>query len=179
MNKVFREYIDEFGVVYLDDIVVYSQILEEYLEHLRNVLARLWEHQLYVKLSKCFFAHKQIDFLRHVIEEGWIKMDKQKIKAITDWPPPKDIHALRSFFGLCNFYRLFVKNYSLIAVPLIELLKKATPWDWGPSLLKLFREDMEDPSLSQLTVPSILGPNSIRKRRAGAILDDRVIHATR
>ncbi|OIT40549.1 putative mitochondrial protein, partial [Nicotiana attenuata] len=58
-------------------------------------------------------------------------MDQQKIQAITDWPPPKDIHALRAFLGLCNFYQRFVKNHSLIVVPLIELLKKVMPWDWG------------------------------------------------
>ncbi|XP_075079357.1 uncharacterized protein LOC107827306 [Nicotiana tabacum] len=138
MNQVFREYIDEFVVVYLDDIVVYSQTLEEHLMHLRKVLARLREHELYAKLSKCSFAQKQIDFLGHVIEEGRIKMDQQKIQAITDWPPPKDIHALRAFLGLCNFYRRFVKNYSLIAVPLTELLKKVTPWEWGPKRAEAF-----------------------------------------
>ncbi|OIT08969.1 putative mitochondrial protein, partial [Nicotiana attenuata] len=65
-------------------------------------------------------------------------MDQQKIQAITDWPPPKDAHALRAFLGLCNFYRRFVKNYSLIAVPLTELLKKVTPWDWGPRRAEAF-----------------------------------------
>nr|XP_009769533.1 PREDICTED: uncharacterized protein LOC104220373 [Nicotiana sylvestris] len=130
MDHEIELYIDEFVVVYLDDIVVYSKTLEEHLMHLRKVLSRLREHELYAKLSKCSFAQKQIDFLGHVIEEGWIKMDKQKIHAITDWPPPKDIHALRAFLGLCNFYRRFVKNYSLIAVPLTELLKKVTPWEW-------------------------------------------------
>uniref|UniRef100_A0A1S4DKT9 Uncharacterized mitochondrial protein AtMg00860-like n=1 Tax=Nicotiana tabacum TaxID=4097 RepID=A0A1S4DKT9_TOBAC len=114
------------------------QTLEEHLEHLRKVLSRLREHELYAKLSKCSFAQKQVDFLGHVIEEGRIKMDHQKIKAITKWPPPKDIHALRSFLGLCNFYRRFVKSYSLIGVPLTELLKKATPWDWGPKRAEAF-----------------------------------------
>nr|XP_016502727.1 PREDICTED: uncharacterized mitochondrial protein AtMg00860-like [Nicotiana tabacum] len=109
-----------------------SQTLEEHLEHLQKVLARLGERELYVKLSKCSFAQKHIDFLGHVIEEGRIKMDQQKIQAITDWLPLKDIHALRAFLGLCNFYWQFVKKYSLIAVPLIELLKKVMPWDWGP-----------------------------------------------
>nr|XP_016458476.1 PREDICTED: RNA-directed DNA polymerase homolog [Nicotiana tabacum] len=94
INQVFREYIDEFVVVYLDDIVVYSKTLDEHLEPLRKDLARLQEHELYVKLSKCSFAQKQIHFLGHVIEEGRIKMDQQKIRAITEWPPPKDIHAL-------------------------------------------------------------------------------------
>ncbi|OIT19555.1 hypothetical protein A4A49_59137, partial [Nicotiana attenuata] len=65
-------------------------------------------------------------------------MDQQKIQAITDWPPPKDVNALRVFLGLCNFYQWFVKNYSLIAVPLKELLKKVTPWDWGPRRAEAF-----------------------------------------
>ncbi|OIT06388.1 putative mitochondrial protein, partial [Nicotiana attenuata] len=65
-------------------------------------------------------------------------MDQQKIQAITDWPTPKDVHALRAFLGLCNFYQRFVKNYSLIAVPLTELLKKVTPWDWGPRRAEAF-----------------------------------------
>ncbi|OIT29381.1 putative mitochondrial protein, partial [Nicotiana attenuata] len=65
-------------------------------------------------------------------------MDQQKNQAITDWPPPKDVHALRAFLGLCNFYRRFVKNYSLIAVPLTELLKKVTPWHWGPRRVEAF-----------------------------------------
>ncbi|XP_070033061.1 uncharacterized mitochondrial protein AtMg00860-like [Nicotiana tomentosiformis] len=57
-------------------------------------------------------------------------MDQRKIQAITDWPPSKDIHALRAFLGLCNFYRRFGKNYPFIALPLTEILKKAMPWDW-------------------------------------------------
>nr|XP_016453102.1 PREDICTED: uncharacterized mitochondrial protein AtMg00860-like [Nicotiana tabacum] len=73
-----------------------------------------------------------IDFLRHVIKEGRIKMDQQKIQAITYWPPPNDIHALGAFLGLCNFYWRFMKNYSIFVVPLRELFKKVMPWDWGP-----------------------------------------------
>nr|XP_016511041.1 PREDICTED: RNA-directed DNA polymerase homolog [Nicotiana tabacum] len=76
MSQVFREYIDEFVVVYLDDIVVYSQTMEEHLEHLRKVLNRLREHEFYAKLSKCSFTQKQIDFLGHVIGEGRIRMDQ-------------------------------------------------------------------------------------------------------
>nr|XP_016465282.1 PREDICTED: RNA-directed DNA polymerase homolog [Nicotiana tabacum] len=79
MNQVFQEYIDKFIVVYLDDIMVYSKTLEEQLENLRKVLDRVRDHELYVKLSKCSFTQKQIDFLGHVIEEGRIKMDQLKI----------------------------------------------------------------------------------------------------
>nr|XP_018634343.1 uncharacterized mitochondrial protein AtMg00860-like [Nicotiana tomentosiformis] len=84
------------------------------------------------------FAQKKIDSLVHVIEEGRIKMDQHKIQTVTNWPPPKDIHALRAFLGLCNFYRRFVKNYSLIALPLTEHLEKVAPWDWGPKRAEAF-----------------------------------------
>ncbi|XP_070057067.1 uncharacterized mitochondrial protein AtMg00860-like [Nicotiana tomentosiformis] len=65
-------------------------------------------------------------------------MDQQKIQTITYWLPPKDIHTLKVILGLCNFYRRFVKNYSPIALPMIELLKKVTPWDWGPKRAEAF-----------------------------------------
>ncbi|OIT36285.1 putative mitochondrial protein, partial [Nicotiana attenuata] len=65
-------------------------------------------------------------------------IDQQQIQAITDWLPLKDIHALRAFLGLCNFYRRFVKNYYLIAVTMTVLLKKVTPWDWGPRRAEAF-----------------------------------------
>uniref|UniRef100_A0A1S4BUA7 Uncharacterized mitochondrial protein AtMg00860-like n=1 Tax=Nicotiana tabacum TaxID=4097 RepID=A0A1S4BUA7_TOBAC len=117
-----------------------------------------------MRSNKCSFAQKQIDFLGHVIEEGRIKMDQQKIQAITEWPPPKDIHALRSFLGLCNFYRRFVKSYSLIAVPLTELLKKATPWDWGPKRAKAFDAlKMAMSSSPVLALPDLAKPFEVRR----------------
>uniref|UniRef100_A0A1S4D424 Reverse transcriptase/retrotransposon-derived protein RNase H-like domain-containing protein n=1 Tax=Nicotiana tabacum TaxID=4097 RepID=A0A1S4D424_TOBAC len=139
------------------------QTLEEHLEHLRKVLARLREHELYAKLSKCSFAQKQIDFLEHVMEEGRIKMDQQKIQAITEWPPLEDIHALRSFLGLCNFYRCFVKSYSLVAVPLTELLKKVTPWDWGPKRAEAFDAlKMAMSSSPVLALPDLAKPFEVQ-----------------
>ncbi|OIT19437.1 putative mitochondrial protein, partial [Nicotiana attenuata] len=78
-----------------------------------------------------------------------------KIQAITEWLPPKDVHALRAFLGLCNFYRRFVKNYSLIAVPLTELLKKVTPWDWGPRRA----EDFNALKMAMSSSPVLAFPN--------------------
>nr|XP_016513366.1 PREDICTED: uncharacterized mitochondrial protein AtMg00860-like [Nicotiana tabacum] len=90
-------------------------------------------------------------------------MDQQKIQAITDWPPPKDIHAFRSFLGLRNFYRRFVKNYSLITVPLIELLKKATLWDWGPSRTEAFNAlKMAMSSSPVLALPDLAKPFEVQ-----------------
>nr|XP_016436218.1 PREDICTED: uncharacterized protein LOC107762370 [Nicotiana tabacum] len=82
------------------EIFEHGKKLGAHMDHLQKVLSRLREDELYMKLFKCSFAQKQIDFLGHVIEEGRIKMDQQKIQTIIDWPPPKDIHTLRVFLGL-------------------------------------------------------------------------------
>nr|XP_016498166.1 PREDICTED: uncharacterized mitochondrial protein AtMg00860-like [Nicotiana tabacum] len=147
-------------------------MLEEHLEQLRKVLARLQEHEVYVKLSKYAFAQKHIHFLGHVIEEGRIKMYQQKIHVVTDWPPPKDIHALRAFLGLCNFYRKFVKVYSLIALPLTELLKKVTPWDWGPKQVEAFNASRAAMSSSPvLALPDWAKPFEVNTDASDYALD--------
>lgn len=82
MNDVLKEYVDPFVVVYLDDGVVYSQSLEDHVDHLRKVLAKLREDQLYVKMEKFEFAQKEIMFLGHIVSAGHVKMDQQKVKAL-------------------------------------------------------------------------------------------------
>ncbi|KAM0999125.1 hypothetical protein FF1_005867 [Malus domestica] len=124
MNKVFHPYLDKFVVVYIDDIVVYSKTLEEHVKHLRIVFKTLREHELYVKKEKCSFATKEVEFLGHKIREGKLMMEKGKIKAIQKWEPPTKVPTLRSFLGLANYYRRFIKGYSAIAAPLTDLLKK-------------------------------------------------------
>ncbi|KAK4382079.1 Retrovirus-related Pol polyprotein from transposon.6 [Sesamum angolense] len=132
MNQVLQGFLDEFVMVYLDDIVVYSGTLAEHVEHLRQVLTRLREHELYAKVSKCSFAQESISFLGHIVERGRIRMDPKKVQAIEEWQPPSDVHDLRSFLGLANYYRHFVKGYSKIARPMTDLLKKTETWDWTP-----------------------------------------------
>jgi hypothetical protein len=130
MNDVFHDYIDKFVVVYLDDIVVYSESFEDHLIHLRLVLSRLRENSLYVKKEKCEFARQEILFLGHKISLGRILMDEAKVKAIHDWPAPKSVSELRSFLGLANYYRKFIAAYSKKAAPLTDLLKKNGKWHW-------------------------------------------------
>ncbi|XP_022843217.1 uncharacterized protein LOC111366751 [Olea europaea var. sylvestris] len=122
---------DDFVVVYLDDIVIYSETLEEHVQHVRQVFNRLRENELYAKPSKCSFAQTSINFLGHIIEQGKIRIDSIKVTAIRDWQPPKTVYDVRSFLGLCNYYRRFVKGYSVIALSLIELTKKDEDWDWS------------------------------------------------
>ena len=129
MNDVLFDYLDAFVVVYLDDIVVYSQTLSEHEMNLKKVFQQLREHKLYVNLEKREFAREQITFLGHKISEGWIQMDERKVHAVIDWPAPTKVTELRSFLGLANYYRRFIKGYSNIVSPLTYLLKKDQAWD--------------------------------------------------
>jgi len=98
MNDIFREWLDDFVVVYIDDILIYSVSLEEHAEHLRKVFQRLRENKLYAKLEKCEFGVTEVNFLGHRITQEGLKMDDHKVKAIVDWEPPKSVPALKSFW---------------------------------------------------------------------------------
>jgi hypothetical protein len=126
MNDVFRPFLDEFVIIYLDDILVYSKKLNEHRAHLQKVLDALRKHQLYAKASKCALFQTQVDFLGHVVSGNGIEPDPKKIEAVTSWPKPKTVTELRSFLGLANFYRRFVQGFSKITAPLNDLLKKDT-----------------------------------------------------
>jgi hypothetical protein len=91
MNNVFRKYLDKFVIVFIDDILIYSKTKEEHEEHLRIVLQTLREHQLYAKFSKCEFYQDKVQYLGHVISGEGISVDPEKVKAILDWPVPKDV----------------------------------------------------------------------------------------
>ena len=130
MNDILHEYLDKFVVVFLDDILVYSKSLQEHEKHLSMVLERLREHKLYAKASKCDFFQKQLEYLGHDVSVEGIKVSSCKVKAIQEWPIPKTVKQVRSFVGLANFYRKFIKGFSAIAKPLTELTKKDVPFEW-------------------------------------------------
>ncbi|KAL2480321.1 RNA-directed DNA polymerase [Abeliophyllum distichum] len=131
MNHVLRAFIGKFVVVYFDDILVYIKNLDEHIEQLRCVLNALRDEQLYANLKKYTFCMEQVVFLGYVVIANGIEVDEEKIKAIKEWPTPKSVIDVRSFHGLASFYRRFVKDFSTLATPLTEIIKKSVGFNWG------------------------------------------------
>ena len=140
MNRIFHAYLDRFVVVFIDDILVYSKSREEHADHLRIVLQTLADHQLYAKLKKCDFWMEKVHFLGHVISAEGVSVDPAEIAAVVDWPKPTNITEVRSFLGLAWYYRRFVKDFSKIAVPLTQLLRKNHNFEWTEECEASFQE---------------------------------------
>jgi hypothetical protein len=124
MNSVFMDYLDKFVVVFIDDILIYSQNEQEHEEHLRKVLQRLRDCQLYAKLSKCKFWISEVMFLDHIINREGLAVDPKKVTAILDWKAPKDVRGIKSFIGMAGYYRRFIEGFSKIARPMIALWQR-------------------------------------------------------
>jgi hypothetical protein len=131
MNSVFMPELDKFVVVFIDDILVYSKSEEERVGHLHVVLQRLREHHLYAKLSKCDFWLKKIKFLGHTISQAGIAIDPDKVQEVMNWKPPTTVRQIRSFLGLAGYYQRFIPDFSRIAKPITELLKKEAKFVWS------------------------------------------------
>jgi hypothetical protein len=108
VNNNFREYLDEFLVIYLNDLLIYSETLEEHKRHVRLVLKRLQEAGLYVKLQKCQFHTTKVSFLRFMISSEGVHMNPAKVEAVLGWERPKSAHNVQVFLGFANFYRRFI-----------------------------------------------------------------------
>jgi hypothetical protein len=133
MNNVFMDYLDKFVVVFIDDILVYSQNEQEHEEHLRKVLQRLRDCQLYAKLSKCEFWISEVLFLGHIINQDGLAVDPKKEATILDWKASKDVRGIKSFIGMVDYYRRFIEGISKIAKPMKALLAKKVEFKWTPA----------------------------------------------
>ncbi|XP_021754616.1 uncharacterized protein LOC110719943 [Chenopodium quinoa] len=139
MHRIFRPYLDMFVVVFIDDIPVYSNSKEDHEDHLRKVLQLLREHQLYAKLSKCEFWLEKVAFLGHVISKEGVSLDAAKVQAVQEWPTPRNVLEVRSSLGLAGYYRRFIKDYSKIARPMTNLMKKECKFIWSPECEEAFQ----------------------------------------
>jgi hypothetical protein len=130
MNKVFMEYLDKFIVVFIDDILIFSKMVEKHEEHLTLVLEKLRSNQVYAKFSKCEFWLTEVAFLGHVISIGGVSVDPGKVKGVLNWMPPTTTSGIQSFLGLARYYCRFIKDFSKIAKPMTKLLEKNKAFEW-------------------------------------------------
>jgi len=138
MNDIFGDLLDVFVIIYLDDILIYSNNPADHAKHVREVLRRLRQHGLYARPDKCRFSTDTVDYLGFILSPEGLKMDPSKVKTIQDWPEPRKVKDIQSFLGFANFYRRFISDYSKIVVPLTRLTRKGVPWSFTDDARKSF-----------------------------------------
>ena len=154
-------------LIYLDDIIIFSDTFESHLSRLEAVFQRLHEYNLKLKASKCEFFRTQVTYLGHVVSEDGIKTDPEKLKVLEDWPIPKSVKDVRKFLGFAGYYRRFVKGFARIVRPLNDLLvgnstkkpsRRRTPFEWGETQQRAFETIIE-----KLSNPPVLAYADYRK----------------
>jgi hypothetical protein len=123
MNQMLGPHLNRFVCIYLDDILIFSKTEDEHFHHLQQVLHTLRQKELKAKLSKCDFFKDELKFLGHIVSAKGIQPDPAKVAVVSDWPTPKTIYDVRSFLGLANYFRKFIRGYAAISAPLTDLLK--------------------------------------------------------
>jgi hypothetical protein len=151
MNKVFMEYLDRFVIVFIDDILIYSKSYSDHEEHLRLVLQKLRDNQLYTKYSKCEFWIDEVPFLGHIISIGGVSVDPTKVKEIMAWSVPTIVTEVQSFLGLAGYYQRFIEGFSKIAKPMTLLLEKGREFKWDEKC-----QDSFDQLKKRLMSPPVL-----------------------
>ncbi|XP_075449336.1 uncharacterized protein LOC142490799 [Ascaphus truei] len=139
VNEIFRDILNTFLIVYLDDILIFSKTAQDHIKHVQQVLLRLRENHLFAKLEKCQFHLKSVAFLGYVISDSGFKMDPEKLKAILEWPLPTTLKAVQRFLGFANYYRRFIRNFSDTVSPITTLTKRgADPSSWSVTAKEAF-----------------------------------------
>ena len=133
MNSIFSDLLDICVLVYLNDILIYSDNSIDHKQHVREVLRRLRNNKLYAHADKCSFHKDTVEYLSYILAPSGLTMDNNKVKVIQDWPEPWKVKDIQSFLGFANFYRRFIHNYSDLTVPLTRLTQKGTLWSFSDS----------------------------------------------
>ena len=140
MHRVFQPYLDQFIVVFVDDILIYSKSKEKHEGHLRIVLQLLRDRQLYAKFSKCEFWLTEVKFLGHVISASSVSVDLEKVEAVMNWKRPKLVFEILNFLGLVRYYRRFIEDFSRLTVPMKRLTRKKVKFEWNGLYERAFQE---------------------------------------
>ena len=138
MNRVFLGMTGSRCVVYLDDVLVFGESLQEHNERLREIFEKLRQFNLKIEPDKCEFLKTELNYLGHVVTSEGVKPDPQKVKAIKEFPTPKNTTDVKSFLGLAGYYRKFIPQFSKMAKPLNDLLKKDNAWQWEQEQIESF-----------------------------------------
>lgn len=128
VNGVLRDMLNLFLFVYTDDILIFSETLDEHVQHIRLVLRRILENQLCVKAEKCEFHAPSVTFLGFVVQQEWLALDPAKVQAVAEWPSPFSRKQLQRFLGFTNFYRHFIRN---CMAPLTRLTSTLKVFSWS------------------------------------------------
>ncbi|CAN4084997.1 unnamed protein product [Withania somnifera] len=129
MHRVLKPYLDSFVIVFIDDILVYSQSKSDHERHLNVILRTPREHKLYAKFSKCEFWLESFAFLGHIVSKDGVSVDPAKIRVVRDWPRPTTLYEIHGFVGLTGYYRRFIEGFSSIAAPLTGLTGRVLLFD--------------------------------------------------
>ena len=121
MHRVFQPYLDQFVVISVDDILIYSKSKEKHEDHLRIVRHALRNHRLYAKFNKCEFSLSEVRFLGHEVSSSSVLVDPEKVEEVMSWERPKLVFKIHSFLGLTGYYRRFVEDFSRLATPMTKL----------------------------------------------------------
>jgi hypothetical protein len=140
MNRVFHDYLDQFTIVFIADILIYSKTSEEHEEHLQKILERLRNEKLYAKLEKCEFWLDSVSFLGHVISREGVAINPKKVKVVVEWTRLTSVFEIQSFLGLAGYYRRFIKGFSKLSGPLTALTRKNSRFVWTDKYEQCFQE---------------------------------------
>ena len=132
MNDLLRDLVvEEKVVVFIDDVMVATETEEGYNEIVKEMLRKLEENDLFVKPEKYVWKVREVKFLGVIIGEDGVRMEKEKVQGVIEWPVPKSVKDVQKFLGLANYYRWFVKDFAKIVRPLHEMTRKENKWNWG------------------------------------------------